>query len=62
LYFYFIVSQVELREGADLNVAVEKAEGEKCERCWHYTTDVGADPRFPGVCGRCVGNLEEMLG
>jgi isoleucyl-tRNA synthetase len=62
LYFYFIVSQVELREGADMNVTVEEAKGEKCERCWHYTTDVGADSRFPGVCGRCVGNLEEMLG
>jgi isoleucyl-tRNA synthetase len=62
LHFDFIVSQVELREGAELKVAVEKSEGEKCERCWHYTTDVGADPRFPGVCGRCVVNLEEMLG
>jgi isoleucyl-tRNA synthetase len=62
LPFDLIVSQVEFQEGADLNVAVEKADGEKCERCWHYTTDVGADPRYPGVCGRCVVNLGEMLG
>ena len=29
----------------------------KCERCWHYTDDVGADPAHPGICGRCVSNL-----
>jgi isoleucyl-tRNA synthetase len=62
LHFDLIVSQVELQEGAEPKVTVEKADGEKCERCWHYTTDVGADPRFPGVCARCVANLEEMLG
>jgi isoleucyl-tRNA synthetase len=62
LHFDLIVSQVELQKGADLNVIAGEAEGEKCERCWYYTTDVGADPRFPVVCGRCVGNLEEMLG
>jgi isoleucyl-tRNA synthetase len=62
LHFNFIVSQVKLEQGTELKVTVEKAEGKKCERCWHYTIDVGADPRFPGVCGRCVVNLEEMLG
>jgi isoleucyl-tRNA synthetase len=29
----------------------------KCERCWHYRADVGADPARPGLCGRCVANL-----
>ncbi|MBO0799188.1 MAG: class I tRNA ligase family protein, partial [Blastocatellia bacterium] len=62
LHFDFIVSRVDLQEGTELIVKVEQAEGEKCERCWHYTTDVGADSRFPGVCLRCVANLEEMLG
>jgi isoleucyl-tRNA synthetase len=58
LRFIFIVSQTELREGAELSVAVERAEGEKCERCWNYTLDVGAEARYPGACGRCVSNLE----
>jgi len=40
-----------------LRIGVEKAGGAKCERCWHWTDDVGAAPRFPGVCGRCVGSL-----
>jgi isoleucyl-tRNA synthetase len=61
LRFTLIVSQVALREGAELKVEVERAAGEKCERCWNYTTDVGADQRYPGACARCVGNIEEML-
>ena len=31
-------------------VRVERAAGEKCERCWKYTTDVGSDARFPTIC------------
>ncbi|MEP7336618.1 MAG: isoleucine--tRNA ligase, partial [Acidobacteriota bacterium] len=61
LRFFFIVSQVELKDGAELRVDVARAEGEKCERCWHYTTDVGSDGRYPGACARCVANLDEML-
>jgi isoleucyl-tRNA synthetase len=29
----------------------------KCERCWHYRADVGADSAHPDLCGRCVANL-----
>jgi isoleucyl-tRNA synthetase len=29
----------------------------KCERCWHYRADVGADAVHPTLCGRCVSNL-----
>jgi isoleucyl-tRNA synthetase len=29
----------------------------KCERCWHWRADVGADPGHPGICARCVQNL-----
>src|SRR5215475_13560027 len=57
LRYFFIVSKVKLREGAELGVKVDVAEGKKCDRCWHYTTDVGADARYPGACLRCVGNL-----
>jgi len=61
LRFDFKVSKVELREGAELGVKVDKAGGEKCERCWDYTSDVGADARYPGACRRCATNLDEML-
>jgi isoleucyl-tRNA synthetase len=30
----------------------------KCERCWHWRADVGADTSRPGLCGRCVSNLD----
>ncbi|MBL8190640.1 MAG: class I tRNA ligase family protein, partial [Acidobacteria bacterium] len=61
LRFFFIVSGVELKDGAELKVEVARADGEKCERCWHYTTDVSRDSRYPGACGRCATNLEQML-
>jgi isoleucyl-tRNA synthetase len=31
-----------------------EADGQKCERCWHWETDVGAIPEHPTLCGRCV--------
>ncbi len=59
LRFLLIVSQVELYRGAQLAIAVDRAHGEKCERCWNYAVEVGLDARYPGACGRCVSNLEE---
>ena len=29
----------------------------KCERCWHYRSDVGVNAEHPQICGRCVANL-----
>ncbi len=58
LRFYFIVSGTELKDGTELSVEVAKADGEKCERCWNYTTDVGVNEKYPGACGRCAGNIE----
>lgn len=40
-----------------LKIALHKAEGEKCPRCWHYTTDVGQNAEHAEVCGRCVTNI-----
>ncbi|MEO7299861.1 MAG: isoleucine--tRNA ligase, partial [Verrucomicrobiota bacterium] len=34
--------------------AVKKADGQKCERCWHWETDVGSNPEHPTICARCV--------
>lgn len=58
LPFIFIVSQVTLKENdrlaQALEVSVERAEGQKCQRCWNYAVDVDAHAGYPGVCGRCV--------
>jgi len=35
-------------------VLVAKADGQKCERCWHWETDVGTSGEHPTLCGRCV--------
>jgi len=60
----FIVSQVALERAAgdELSVEIERAQGEKCERCWKYTTDVGEDPDFPTVCAACKDAVKEILG
>jgi isoleucyl-tRNA synthetase len=59
----FIVSQVVLETGGEgLNVTVEHADGSKCERCWKYTTDVGARPEIhAGICAECAGEVERFL-
>ena len=46
----------ETREN-DIAVSISRADGKKCERCWHYEDDIGADPDHPTLCGRCVGVL-----
>ena len=44
-------------KGGTLAIAVNPSGGEKCERCWHWRSDVGADVAHPLLCGRCVANL-----
>ncbi|MGC9422365.1 isoleucine--tRNA ligase [Vibrio sp.] len=41
-----------------LFVQVSKIDAEKCERCWHYTADVGTISGHETICGRCVSNVE----
>jgi len=55
------VSQLEVRTGPEsLAIQVSKANGEKCERCWHWETDVGANAEHPTLCGRCVRAISEL--
>jgi isoleucyl-tRNA synthetase len=37
-----------------ITVRVAKADGHKCERCWHYESDIGNHASHPTLCGRCV--------
>jgi isoleucyl-tRNA synthetase len=62
LRYVFIVSQVELREsdGGDLVITVSNADGQKCERCWNYSTRVGEATKWPTVCERCSEALTEI--
>ncbi|WP_127459780.1 isoleucine--tRNA ligase [Paenibacillus elgii] len=65
----FIVSAVKVHnpeetapEGAQafkgLDVKVAVADGEKCERCWIVTPEVGHDSEHPTLCKRCSGVLK----
>jgi len=57
LKFVFIVSSMELKTGSELTVEVVPSARTKCERCWHYSADVGSIAAHPTICGRCDSNL-----
>jgi len=70
---FFIVSKVSLvKDGQfeksydspeieNLKIFVEKAPGQKCERCWVYDSTVGDDDKHPGVCARCKNVLKSSF-
>ena len=60
LRYIFIVSQVEVHEGDEFKVEIQKADGEKCERCWNYSFRVGEFEKYPTVCERCIAALSEI--
>ena len=61
-----IVSRVELVKGEGgaasaiegLGIAAGHATGDKCERCWKYTADIGSHPAHPTLCARCASVIE----
>ena len=59
----FIVSAVELAPSSELysNPTVDRARGDKCERCWKYTLDVGSDAQYATVCAACAKTLREYF-
>jgi isoleucyl-tRNA synthetase len=70
LRYLFITSQVEMLDtpsalqGLKYNlqsdawgIGVVDAEGQKCDRCWNYSTHVGESTEHPLICDRCVAAL-----
>ena len=51
----FIVSQIDLQptEGKEWKVDIQKAQGEKCERCWNYSEKLNNQQ----ICLKCISNL-----
>ena len=56
----FIVSQVEVKDKVNDGVSyqygdihIKHAEGEKCERCWNYTEELGSVGELEHLCPRC---------
>ncbi|MEG4585568.1 isoleucine--tRNA ligase [Microcoleus sp. MOSTC5] len=71
LRYLFITSEVELVESnailqelpysyqsPELAIGVVKADGEKCDRCWNYSTHVGESIEHPLICERCVSAVD----
>lgn len=55
----FIVSAIEIiNNNGELEISVEKAEGEKCERCWTISKTVGQSAEHPTICAHCCENLK----
>lgn len=59
LRFLFITSRATVHEesGAGLRIMVAPSTHTKCDRCWHYRADVGANSEHAHICSRCVSNL-----
>jgi isoleucyl-tRNA synthetase len=70
LRYLLLTSQVELLDSAeglqglkytaqteDWGIGVVNAEGQKCDRCWNYSTHVGESAEHPLICERCVAAL-----
>ena len=56
------VSQLDFTTDAaasEVVAAVVKADGLKCERCWHWETTVGSDSEHPTLCTRCIVAVKE---
>jgi isoleucyl-tRNA synthetase len=60
LRFVLITSRATVKSAAAADgqrIVATPSAHPKCERCWHYRADVGADAAHPTLCGRCVANL-----
>jgi isoleucyl-tRNA synthetase len=60
LRFVLITSRADVTAAANAEAEAIRAAPSrhpKCARCWHWRADVGADPKHPEICGRCVSNL-----
>ncbi|MBN2430885.1 MAG: isoleucine--tRNA ligase [Acidobacteria bacterium] len=66
LRYIFIVSDVTLEKGespvGEPAVQVLRAGGDKCERCWNYSPQVGTYDDFPSVCERCIDVVRRLAG
>jgi len=49
--------------GAQLRAEPASKHGRtKCERCWHWETDVGSTAEHPTICARCVEAVKQFKG
>jgi len=58
----FIVStvEIEVHDGDIMEVEVSKAKGQKCQRCWNFSTYVGKSSEYPYFCRRCEEVVKKL--
>ena len=39
---------------------VVHADGQKCERCWHWEVDIGQNSDHPTICSRCIEAVKQF--
>ncbi|HHD1076709.1 TPA: isoleucine--tRNA ligase [Staphylococcus aureus] len=69
LHQLFIVSQVKVVDKLDDqatayehgDIVIEHADGEKCERCWNYSEDLGAVDKLTHLCPRCQQVVKSLV-
>lgn len=44
----------------ELAISIQKAAGQKCERCWMYQEGVGTDIEHPTICPRCAEAVNSL--
>ncbi|MBQ5728182.1 MAG: isoleucine--tRNA ligase, partial [Mailhella sp.] len=54
------LATAQLDECPGLAVGVRKAGGDKCERCWMYSEELGTDSDHPTLCPRCAAVMKEL--
>ena len=57
---FLIVSRALVSAAAGIEIKTVRAEGEKCQRCWKITPEVGSSPYSDDVCPRCGKVLESI--
>lgn len=64
----FIVSQVEVVDSVENgetykygDIRIEHAEGEKCERCWNYSDELGSVGELDHLCPRCQEVVKTLV-
>jgi isoleucyl-tRNA synthetase len=45
---------VEPHAQGETDAVIAHADGQKCERCWRWETDIGGSQKYPTLCGRCA--------
>ncbi|MBI4031759.1 MAG: isoleucine--tRNA ligase, partial [Proteobacteria bacterium] len=55
-----ITAPFEYRKGAAAGIAIEKAPGSKCTRCWKVLPEVGKDKDHPELCVRCADAVDHL--